>query len=156
MAISLLPNNPFKLLGWFLIALKDKVNELVNAVNAGSSGQSQLVNTFVAGANLSGQRVVYIDSGKAVYFDATDQNLSFLQIGLTDHAAALNANVNVIIDGIIKSAGWGLLAGAVYYADVNGLLTLTPPIAPSIVQTVGVAIDSDTLKINFSQTILTI
>lgn len=53
MSVALLPNNPFKLLGWFLSAIVDKINEIITALNAGSS--DYLV--FVASLSQSGTDV---------------------------------------------------------------------------------------------------
>lgn len=37
MSIAALPNNPFKLLGWFLSALVDKINEIIAYLNGSPS-----------------------------------------------------------------------------------------------------------------------
>ena len=121
-----------------------------------SSGASSLKHTYNAGENLGGQRVVMISNGDAVYYNPTLESSYQLTLGITNQASSLNTPVDVISDGIITSPGWGLTQDAIYYADANGVISLTPAAIPGIFQIVGIAISPDTLKICFSEPVVTI
>lgn len=116
-------------------------------------GGSALTYNYIAGETLGGQRIVMISGGKVFYFDPLDENNSGKQLGFTDTAAITDDSVNVISNGVIESAGWGLTPDAVYYAAIDGTISITP-ISSGISMRVGVAISAEKLKIEFSEPII--
>jgi hypothetical protein len=97
-----------------------------------------------AGQALGGQRVVMVVGGDAFYYDETTDASMGATIGMTNAAASMGANVDVVIEGKVNSPGWGLTPGTVYFIASNGLISATPP-ASGVSLRVGVALDADTL-----------
>ena len=114
---------------------------------------SQIKAVFIAGENLGGQRVVKISQGKVYYFDQSDILNAGHLLGITNQAASINENIDVILSGVINNPGWNLTQDGIYFADINGLITLTPS-SSGISQRVGTALDSDNLKIEFSEQLI--
>lgn len=131
-----------------IVLYKDGSGTVVNPYAGGVS-----VITYTAGENIGGQKVVMINAGKAFLFDPTDDNNIGKQIGISNQAAILNDPIDVIEVGQVISAGWGLTTDAIYYAGINGTITTTEPTGVFVFQRIGVAIDSNTLKLEFSEPI---
>ena len=130
----------------------DQVQALIAA--AGSGAATTLEEDFVAGANLGGNRLVYILAGVVYHFDYTDISLWGKLLGFTKASATIGSTVTVVKAGKMVNPGWGLTPDTVYYADSNGLITATPPTSNLDIP-VGLAIDANTLEINiFEQVIL--
>lgn len=119
------------------------------------SGSIPEVDIYIAGQILSGQRVVMLSSGKAIYYDTTDENNIGKVLGITNQAALTNELVEVIGDGLMTGFSGSLIPNSVYYAGVNGTLTAVIP-SINIFQRIGVAINSNTLKVDFSEPIIII
>jgi hypothetical protein len=131
-------------------------NLVISIIEGGAfNAPYQIAHDFIAGQILGGQRVVMLSGGKAVYFNPNNENNIGRVLGITKHAAILNASVNVIMDGIIINAGWGLTTDAIYYADNNGMITTAIPAPPFIFQRIGIAVNPNTLKLEFSEPIST-
>jgi hypothetical protein len=99
------------------------------------------------------KRVLMCDAGKAVHFDPTDTSNIRKHLGFANNDASVNTTVMVYHDGVIVFSGWGLTPDAVYYATTDGNITTTPP-STGIKMAVGVAIDSNSLKIEFSEPVI--
>jgi hypothetical protein len=117
---------------------------------------SQFGESFIAGEILGGQRVVAILSGLVYYFDPSNDSFIGRQLGMTDHAADATALVRVVMGGVMVNSGWGITQNAIYYAGALGTITSTIPTPPGVFQRIGIAVDSDTMKLEFSEPISTI
>ena len=124
--------------------LQDQINNINLKAN---------IYKFTAGETLGGQRLVMLINNKAHYFDPTDDNNIGKELGITNQSAIINSLVDVVIGGVITDIGWGLTPNFIYYAGVNGTITTVLPTAPFIFQRIGVAIDSNSLKLEFSEPI---
>jgi hypothetical protein len=152
MAIQLLPSNPFNILKSYFYVIYLKINEIATVVNSGTGANaSQLIQKYVAGENLGGQRAVVIDNGKVVYLQPNDLTNIGKKIGITNQAAAQDDLIEVVICGEVKNSGWSLLPDAVYYVAANGILSTTIPASPNYFQRVGTATSADSLLISFSE-----
>jgi hypothetical protein len=120
-----------------------------NSSNAGISYEA------IAGQTLSGNRVVYINNGKAYYYDPSDASLYGRTLGITKNAASTDETVQVQMLGVMDWNSTPLTSGTLYYAGPNGQLTSNPS-GLTVLQRVGHAIASNKLKINFDINILTI
>lgn len=112
---------------------------------------TEIVNTFVAGENLGGQRVVMIVAGQAFYYDPTNENNVGRDVGITKGSVIMGANVEVVSKGVMTGFSGSLIQDDIYYVDLLGQLTSVIPVGPGIDMRVGVAIDANTLNINFSE-----
>lgn len=110
---------------------------------------------YIAGAAIGGHRVIMIETSKAVHFDPSEENNTGKTLGVSKNAAVTDDPVTVVHQGIIKSSGWGLTPDAIYYAGSNGTITVTIPTS-GILQRIGIAVDSDTLMVKFSEPIVLI
>jgi hypothetical protein len=105
---------------------------------------------FPAGATVNGHRVVMVSSGKVIHFDPTTELNLGKTIGISNNAAILDDPVTVLFSGKVTNPGWGLTPDSVYYSVANGQLSVTPPTS-GIVLRVGVAVDSNTLNVDFGE-----
>jgi hypothetical protein len=122
----------------------------------GGADSSNIFQT-VAGETLSGNRVVYIEDGKAFYYDPFNVALYGKCLGITTGAALENTQVSVQLSGVMNWTAAPLTPGSLYYVGDAGQLTTDPPVGGlTILQRVGYAIAADKLKINFDLNILTI
>lgn len=110
---------------------------------------SEYILSVTAGQDLSGGRLVYITGGIARYFNPNDLSLYGKATGITKSAAMNGLPVLVQIDGVLYESGFGLSLGALYYAGINGTLTVDPS-GLQIVQIVGNSIDENRLNININ------
>ena len=154
--IQLLPANPYNILKSYFRGMFLKINEIIAVVNAGGGGSSQIIESYICGEAIGGQRIVYTNNGKAFYYDANDQTQTGKILGITIQAGALNDPINVVSAGNVVNIGWGLVPNSIYYTTTNGLITNSLPPPPLTFQRVGVAVDSDTLKLEFSEPVETI
>ncbi len=106
---------------------------------------------LIAGEVLGYPRLVVSDIGKVKLFDPASSPQGNV-IGFTAHSAALDAPVSVLIAGIVKYTGWGLTPDVPYFGIASGLISTSAP-ASGIIQPVGIAIDADSLLINFTAAI---
>jgi len=134
------------------LAIKDNIGNVDYVKNfiPASGG-----NTFTATAAtpIGGHRLVVITDVGVEYFQASDTEYANKQVGFSTGAAEADALVTILPEGELVNPGWGLTQGAVYYAANNGLITRTAP-NTGICLSVGVAKDSNTLIIGFSQTMV--
>lgn len=103
-----------------------------------------------AGVDVGGHRLLMLSGGRAIYFDPTNINNINKFLGISTNASITDDNVGIVTKGLLINIGWGLIPDATYFASSDGLISTTP-ILSGINLVVGIAIDSDTLDINFSQ-----
>lgn len=130
-----------------------KINVQGNYLLGGATGNSQIF-TSIAGEDMGGNKLVYIDNDKAFLFNPANTSLYGRCLGITTGAALQNDAVFIQVGGVMDWTSVPLTPGAVYYAGSNGALTTSP--AQPVVQRVGHAIASNKLKINFDLNIVTI
>lgn len=120
------------------------------------NGQAEAILTTTAGMDLSGGRVITIVDGKAVYYDPNDETMYGEVVGITQDAALSGQQVKVQLDGLYYEAGLGLIPDQLYFAGLNGQLTLNPSGLKTI-QSMGSSVDANRLSIKInSQPILTL
>ena len=112
-----------------------------------------LEHVYIAGATIAMEKVLVLSSGKVIHFDPSDENNVGKVVGISTNSALINENVKVISEGIMNSAGWGLSPDSVYYAGSTGTVTTTLPTSGIVIR-VGVAVDTNTMKVNFSEPII--
>jgi len=118
----------------------------------GAPGQSTNFSQYTAGEILGGQRVVMLQGGKVVYNDPSDENNAGKLIGITNQASLADQKVYVVSLGIITNMA-NLIQDEIYYADLNGTITNTP-VMNGILQRIGIAIDANNLKLEFSEPLI--
>jgi len=106
----------------------------------------------VAGEVLGGQRVVMLENGVAFYYDPSDEKNVGKVIGITNQASIQGEQIDIVGFGVITNMG-NLIPNQIYYAGLNGLISETP-IASGIFQRIGIAIDANNLKIDFSEPLI--
>ncbi|HYC27610.1 MAG TPA: hypothetical protein VEB42_02325 [Chitinophagaceae bacterium] len=121
----------------------------------GGSGIDYSTHQTIAGETLSGGRVVYINGGKAFYFNPANTSLYGKALGITKGAALQDDQAYIQMLGVMNWPDNNLTPGAVYYAGVNGALT-TNPAGLTVLQRVGHAIATNKLKLSFDLNIITI
>lgn len=137
----------------------DELDPIWNAQKINYYTKIQVDNLFfydaIAGQNLSGGRVVYIDNGKAFYFDPSDETLSGYTLGITKNAALLNDPVKVQTYGVFYESGLGLVADTKYFIGPNGTL-ISSVAGLKVVQQIGVSLTTDKIALHFYSSIITI
>lgn len=112
---------------------------------------SQLV-ASVAGEDLSGHRMVRIESGSAWYASNADQSHAGKVAGITTGAAVATDPVSVQTQGLMTEPSWSWTPGPVYLG-ADGALTQTPPTSGFLL-IVGRAIDTTKLLIGIQTPVL--
>ena len=112
------------------------------------------ITKYVAGSILSGQRLVMLDNSKVIYFDPTNENNAGKLVGITNQAALENELIEVVSFGVITNMSV-LVPNSIYYARDNGNISTTPE-PNGIFQRIGIAIDNNNLKIEFSEPLIII
>lgn len=106
-----------------------------------SGGGSEVVlNTFTAGENISGGKVVMLSGGEAFNFDVSNTGNYAKAVGVSNQASSTGQSIEVVISGLCTQMG-GLTPGGVYFASTLGNLSLTAPVS-GISQIIGVAQDA--------------
>ncbi|MFV8336428.1 hypothetical protein ACNQF7_10135 [Flavobacterium sp. RSP29] len=118
----------------------------------GIQGDSGNVSKYIAGEILGGQRAVMLQDGKAFYYDPSDENNAGKLIGITNQAALEGEEIEVVGFGVITNMG-NLIPNQIYYAGLNGDISINP-MAIGICQRIGIAIDANNLKIEFSEPLI--
>jgi hypothetical protein len=98
--------------------------------------------------------VVALDgAGNAYYPDLTNPSDVARIIGVTTHAAALGAPVNIVTSRDFTEIAWSWLPGRIYCALSGGALTQTVPTTGAIVE-VARAVSSTTIRVGITPGIL--
>lgn len=111
--------------------------------------------TYTAGEILGGHKFVYLKDGKAFLASNTNIECFNTVIGITSHAANINADVAIVKHGTITLTGWGLVPNDKYYLSVDGTITNTVP-TTGFYQLVGIALNENTLELNINLPIIRI
>lgn len=109
--------------------------------------------TWIAGENLSGERIVYASSSTEVKY--ADKNSIYdcnSIIGITLHAASINDSIKCQTSGILINDAWNWTPSFPIFLGNNGLITQSPPTTGIMVE-LGVAISSTAIYINIKETI---
>lgn len=129
------------------------INQLIQDALAGGGGANDTL-TGIAGEVLGGGKLVYLSAGKFFLYDASNTALADLAFGITKGAAILNASVDVQYIGIFTEVGLGLTPNIEYYAGLTGLLTSTPN--NTVITSVGIAVNANSIKMEIQPSIITI
>lgn len=127
------------------------VNTLVQEVQKSALSGVALT----AKTSLSSGRLVYVAGNQVTYFDPMDPSLYGASLGITTTSAVISAQVMVQFTGIFQEPGLGLIPGKEYFAGLNGTFTLNPT-GLKLVQSVGRAVNQDSININIQSPIIII
>lgn len=96
-----------------------------------SSDNAALILKYIAGGNLSGHRMVLLDSGNLQYADNTHINNAQRVLGMTVDAGVNGSMLKVQVSGEIEEPSWNWDINRPIYLGVNGTLTQIAPTAPA-------------------------
>lgn len=123
-----------------------------SSIDPNNSSSSSSFNG-IAGQDLSGGKLVYLSAGSFFLYDGNNETLADMAFGITRGAAKSGAAVIVQMGGVFTEVGLGLIAGKIYYSVSDGLLSTTPG---KVITIIGIAVDTDNLKMDIQQSIITI
>jgi len=106
---------------------------------------------LTAGENIGFGKVVAIQNGTVYLFDPTDEDMYNLAIGIAKTSAVSGNLIRVALAGKI-SGFTGLEPNETYYATIAGGMSINDP-ESGMLRSVGIAISSSELLIDFSQKI---
>lgn len=112
-----------------------------------------VLTSYIAGENIGSGRLVYINTNKVYLYNGNDVTLADKAIGFSKGAALAGAVVNIQTDGTFTEVGFGLISGESYFAASLGLVSLVPA---SVCTLIGVAMTTDSIKIEIQQSIITL
>lgn len=135
----------------------DTHNVIVNVENTieggggGGGSSGTLINTYPAGENLGGNRLVVLIEDELFYFNPADETHYNYIVGFTSAAGLISEDIDVVSFGPLT--GFSLVAGETYYAAANGTITNVVPTSGTLVK-VGTAVDASILFINIYQPVI--
>lgn len=107
-------------------------DEPISGGGGGELNTEQIIVPTIAGATLSGHRlVVPYPDGSVKYADPTDITHTHLPIWMTQGAATAGQEIDVLAYGIADEPTWNWTPGPLYLGP-SGTLTRTPPVAPTV------------------------
>lgn len=113
----------------------------------GAASTVAIKQTYTAGEVIGGHKVVYLKGGEVFLADNSNNECIGSIIGMSNQAAGLGANVDVILQGEITLTPWGLTQDSIYFLGTSGAITVTPP-STGLLYKIGYAQDTNTLVIN--------
>jgi hypothetical protein len=117
----------------------------------GLSGGS--VTTYVSTAPVSGHTAVVLDStGQCIPADAATAT-HYAVAGITVGAAIAGDPATVVTKGILEHSGWTFTAGLPVYLGLAGALTQTLPGSALFSKTLGIAVTSTRVSLDFQPAI---
>ncbi|MDI9872183.1 hypothetical protein [Flectobacillus roseus] len=122
-------------------SLQAKISELENLTEI----------ALTAGENIGFGKVVAIQNGTVYLFDPTDEDMYNLAIGIAKTSAVSGNLIRVALAGKINGFT-GLEPNQTYYATIAGGMSIDDP-ESGMLRSVGIAISSSELLIDFSQKI---
>jgi len=141
------------------IGLQPQNGDVVKFVNGKwqplPEGDTSDLLAYVAGENLSGQTLVYVQDGAAYKFNPNDETLLGRLFGITTNAALAGDDVLIKTSGVYEVQGFNLIPNQQYFAGPDGALVSNPE-GLLIVQSVGISVTPDSIKLNFLSPIKTI
>lgn len=153
-------NNPPPGAGWSNLFNANTPPRITNTPSAGVDPPIRqiepfwtgYVQRFVAGADLGGHRVVRLMDGTdgiVGYADSASPGDMGRVVGITHHAAASGATIEVVISGFMLEPSWNWTPGPVYLGS-NGIMTQAMP--PSgFIQIMGFAGSNMGLHVKMQQ-----
>lgn len=110
-------------------------------------GQDHTDDTFIAGENINGHKVVYLKNGKL--YTASNDNLECINtiVGMSTSSALSGESIVIKIKGIVSLNLWGLIPNSIYYLGMNGNLTSIAPTSGAWA-IMGVAIDANNFNLD--------
>lgn len=103
--------------------------------SAAQSGSAAQTVQKIAGANLSGHRIVAtVSSSEVDYASASDPTTMHRIVGMTTGAALLGDTVTVLLSGHVIESSWNWDLSLPVYLGENGLLTQSAPASGYILQ----------------------
>lgn len=112
----------------------------------GEDGQAVNIQTFEAGANLSGHRAIRVSAGLAYVCDGATAAHAGRCIGVSTGAAAQGDATLIQTIGVLTEPSWSWIEGPVF-VGADGILTQSLA-GLAFIQQVGVAVSSTTVDIN--------
>ena len=112
--------------------------------------------TYTAGENLSGHRMVVLDSVRnAIYADNTTMDHATKVFGLTKTAALQGDQVEVVRDVELQEPSWSWTVGGAIYLGSGGTLIQSAPVSPALFSLcVGFATATDRMFIKVGNPII--
>lgn len=107
---------------------------------------------LTAGENIAFGKVVAIQNGTVYLFDPTDEDMFNLPIGIAKMSAVSGNLIKVALSGRV-SGFESLIPNKKYYSTSSGEITTLAPQTGSL-RSVGIALNTKDLFIDFSQNIL--
>lgn len=105
----------------------------VGPVQMVNGGGAVVPETVTAGIDLSGNRMVVLDSSRnAIYADNATASHVLRVFGMTKGAALLGTQVEILRNVEVLEPSWNWTDGGAIYLGANGLLTQTAPEAPAV------------------------
>lgn len=127
-----------------------------NEVTFGGGGTPAPQNLFIAGENLSGHRMVLVNtSHEAIY--ASNDNLAHADsvFGLTTNAALTGNAVEVVREKEVQEPSWSWVVGGAIYLGANGALIQSAPVSPALfLLCVGFATATDRMFVSVGTPII--
>lgn len=110
-------------------------------------GQDHTDDTFIAGENINGHKVVYLKDGKI--YTASNDNLECVNkiVGMSTTSALSGEQIIIKRKGIVPLNLWGLIPNSIYYLGINGNLTNVAPTSGAWA-IMGVAIDANNFNLD--------
>jgi hypothetical protein len=100
---------------------------------AGTGGGGSTIETYVAGQDIGGHRVIVTDAdGEAIYADNTIAAHANAATKITLGAALTGDDLTAQLIGRITEPSWNWVVGGTIYVGTNGLMTQTPPVSPAV------------------------
>jgi len=116
---------------------------------AGAQGASGDLLERIVSTAIGGHRVVVSIGGEIFYADATNDAHRGHVLGLTLNAASAGGTVQIRSSGEVLEPSWTWTVDDPVYLGTNGVMTQTPPTAPSWLQIVGFATATNRLFLDF-------
>ena len=102
---------------------------------------------YKAGENISGHRVIKLETGKAYYADNSILLDAFKTVGISKGASSIDADCIIVTYGEMEEPSWGWEEGKPVFLGMNGALTQTCPETGFILQ-IATVINSKKIFIN--------
>lgn len=120
----------------------------------GGGTTNSIINDYIAGDTINGNRVVMLDNNTILHADPTDENNYNKIIGISINSGLVGDTIQVISLGKLGSFG-SLIPNDTYYLDINGLITNTIPTTGLLLE-VGVALTTTILNVKLNHEFITI
>ena len=141
-----------QLIGIDLFSRKANLADVFAYIKSKSKGFSAPVIDGIAGAAISGHRVVFIDSANTVQYASSDSESAYVALGLTTGAASAGSSIQVQLMGRITEQSWNWTPEREVYLGANGFVTQAPPVSGACIE-LGIADTSTSIFIRVQQAV---